>query len=141
LEDYISDSVAPRKFNLRVLTIFSLAALLLAATGIYGIVSYTVAQRSPEIGIRLALGAGRTSVFRLILGQGLKVVLLGLALGLVSALAMTRVISSLLFGVTPSDPLTFVFVSALLIVVALIACSIPARRATRVDPLVALRNE
>jgi len=106
--------VAPRKFNLRVLTIFSLAALLLAATGIYGIVSYTVAQRTPEIGIRLALGAGRTSVFRLILGQGLKVILLGLALGLVSALAMTRVISSLLFGVTPSDPLTFVFVTALL---------------------------
>jgi predicted permease len=141
LEDYISDSVAPRKFNLRVLTIFSLAALLLAATGIYGIVSYTVTQRTPEIGIRLALGAGRTTVFRLILGQGLKVVLLGLALGLVGALAMTRVIRSLLFAVTPNDAFTFVIVSLLLILVALIACSLPARRATKVDPLIAMRNE
>jgi putative ABC transport system permease protein len=141
LEDYISDSVAPRRFNLRVLTIFSLAALLLAATGIYGIVSYTVTQRTPEIGIRLALGAGRTSVFRLILGQGFKVVLVGLALGVAGALALTRVIRSLLFGVTPSDVLTFVVVSLLLIVVALIACSLPARRATKVDPLIAMRNE
>lgn len=141
LEDYISDSVAPRRFNLRVLTIFSLAALLLAATGIYGIVSYTVTQRTPEIGIRLALGAGRTSVFRLILGQGLKVVLLGLALGLVGALALTRVIRSLLFGVTPNDAFTFVVVSVVLILVALIACILPARRATKVDPLIAMRNE
>ncbi|MCM3903270.1 MAG: FtsX-like permease family protein [Pyrinomonadaceae bacterium] len=141
LEDYISDSVAPRRFNLRVLTIFSLAALLLAATGIYGMVSYTVTQRTPEIGIRLALGAGRTSVFRLILGQGLKLVLLGLALGLVGALALTRVIRSLLFGVTPSDAFTFVVVSVLLILVALIACILPARRATKVDPLIAMRNE
>jgi predicted permease len=141
LEDYLSDSVAPRRFNLQVLTIFSLAALLLAATGIYGIVSYTVTQRTPEIGIRLALGAGRTSVFRLILGEGFKVVLVGLALGVAGALALTRVIRSLLFGVTPSDVLTFVVVSLLLIVVALIACSLPARRATKVDPLIAMRNE
>ncbi len=141
LEDYISDSVAPRKFNLRVLTIFSVVALLLAATGIYGIVSYTVSQRTPEIGIRLALGAGRTNVFRLILGQGLRVVFFGVALGLVGAFAMTRVIRSLLFGVTPNDALTFVLVSLLMIFVALIACSVPARRATKVDPLVALRNE
>jgi len=141
LEDFISDSVAPRRFNLRVLTIFSLAALLLAATGIYGIVSYTVKQRTPEIGIRLALGAGRTNVFRLILGQGLRMVLLGLALGLVGAVAMTRVIRSLLFGVTPNDALTFVVVSLLLILMALIACSLPAQRATKVDPLIALRNE
>jgi predicted permease len=141
MEDYLADSVAPRRFNLRVLTIFSVAALLLAATGIYGIVSYTVSQRTPEIGIRLALGAGRTDVFRLILGQGLKVVLFGIALGLMGALAMTRVIRSLLFGVTPNDALTFVLVSLLMIVVALIACSVPARRATKVDLLVALRNE
>jgi len=133
--------VAPRKFNLRVLTIFSVVALLLAATGIYGIVSYTVSQRTPEIGIRLALGAGRTNVFRLILGQGLRVVFFGVALGLVGAFAMTRVIRSLLFGVTPNDALTFVLVSLLMIFVALIACSVPARRATKVDPLVALRNE
>jgi predicted permease len=141
LEDYISDSVARRKFNLRVLTIFSVVALLLAATGVYGIVSYTVSQCTPEIGIRLALGAGRTNVFRLILGQGLKVVFFGIAFGLVGAFAMTRVIRSLLFGVTPNDALTFVLVSLLMIFVALIACSVPARRATKVDPLVALRNE
>jgi putative ABC transport system permease protein len=133
--------VAPRKFSLRLLTIFSIAALLLAATGIYGVVSYSVSQRTPEIGIRLALGARRTSVFQLILVQGLKVVLIGVALGLVAALAITRVIRSLLFGVSPSDALTFIAVSVLMILVALIACSLPARRATKVDPLVALRND
>ena len=141
MEDYLSDSVAPRRFSLQLLTIFSIAALLLAVTGIYGVVSYTVTQRTPEIGIRLALGAGRVQVFRLILGQGVRVVFMGIVLGLFAALALSRVIRSLLFGVTPSDPLTFVFVSVLLIVVALIACSIPARRATKVDPLIALRNE
>ena len=121
--------------------LFSIAALLLAVTGIYGVVSYTVTQRTAEIGIRLALGAGRVQVFRLILGQGVRVVFMGIVLGLFAALALSRVIRSLLFGVTPSDPLTFVFVSALLPVVALTACSIPARRATQVDPLIALRNE
>jgi len=141
LDDYIADSVAPRKFNLRILTIFAIAALLLAATGVYGIVSYTVTQRIPEIGIRIALGAGRTSVFRLILGHGLKVVFAGVGLGLAGALALTRLIRSLLFGVTPSDPLIFAIVSLVLILVALIAGSIPARRAANVDPLVALRNE
>jgi putative ABC transport system permease protein len=141
MEDCLSDSVAPRRFSLRLLTIFSIAALLLAVTRIYGVVSYTVTQRTPEIGIRLALGAGRVQVFRLILGQGVKVVFLGIVLGLAGALAITRVIRSLLFAITPSDPLTFVFVSALLTVVALTACSIPARRATKVDPLIALGNE
>lgn len=141
LDEYISDSVAPRRFSLRVLTIFSVAALLLAATGIYGIVSYTVTQRTSEIGLRLALGAGRSQVFRLIVGQGLKVVLVGVALGLIGALAMTRVIRSMLFGVTPSDAFTFATVSLLLILVALLASSLPARRATTVDPLIALRNE
>ncbi len=141
MEDYLSDSVAPRRFSLRLLTIFSIAALLLAVTGIYVVVSYTVTQRTQEIGIRLALGAARTQVFRLILGQGVRLVFIGLVLGLAGALAITRVIRSLLFGVTPSDPLTFVFVSGLLMLVALIACCIPARRATKVDPLIALRNE
>jgi predicted permease len=141
LDDYISESVAPRQFNLRVLTIFAIAALLLAATGVYGIVSYTVTQRIPEIGIRLALGAGRTRVFRLVLSQGLKVVLAGVLTGFVGALALTRVIRSLLFGITPGDPLTFVVVSSVLILVALMAASVPARRAAKVDPLVALRNE
>jgi ABC-type antimicrobial peptide transport system permease subunit len=141
MEDYLSDSVAPRRFSLRILSFFSVAALLLAVTGIYGVVSYTVTQRTPEIGIRLTLGAGRVQVFRLILGQGVRVVFMGIVLGLFAALALSRVIRSLLFGVTPSDPLTFVFVSALLTVVALTACTIPARRATKVDPLIALRNE
>jgi len=141
VEDYLSESIAPRRFSLRILTIFSVAALLLAITGIYGVVSYTVSQRTRELGIRLALGAGRTRVFRLILAQGFAVVCLGLTVGIVAALALTRIIRSLLFGVTASDPLTFIFVSMLLLVVALIACGVPAHRATKVDPLIALRNE
>src|SRR4030095_4282493 len=141
LEEYLSDSVAPRRFNLRVLTIFSIAALLLAATGIYGVVSYSVTQRAPEIGIRLALGAAKRNVFRLILGQGLKLVLVGVVLGAAGAFGITRVIRTMLFGITPPDIFTFTFVSGLLVVVALIACSVPAHRATRVDPLIALRNE
>jgi len=141
LEEYLSESIAPRRFSLRILTIFSTAALLLAVTGIYGVVSYTVTQRTPEIGIRLALGARRTQVFRLILGQGLKVVSFGLTFGLLGALALTRVLRGFLFGITPSDPMTFVFVTLTLILITLAACSIPARRATKVDPLIALRNE
>jgi putative ABC transport system permease protein len=141
LEEYLSDSVAPRKFNLRILTIFSVAALLLAVTGIYGLVAYSVTQRRPEIGIRLALGAGKGNVFRLILGQGLKLVLVGVVLGAAGAFAITRVIRTMLFGITPTDIFTFTFVSGLLVVVALIACSVPAHRATRVDPLIELRNE
>jgi predicted permease len=141
LGEYLADSVAPRKFNLRVLTIFAVAALLLAVTGIYGVVSYTVTKRTPEIGIRLALGAARRNVFRLILGQGLKMAVTGVALGVLGAFAVTRVIRTLLFGITPTDTLTFVLVSLMLVVVSLIACSAPARRATKVDPLIALRNE
>ena len=141
LGDYLSESVAPRRFAVRVLTIFSLAALLLAVTGIYGVVSNTVTQRTPEIGIRIALGASRHRIFRMILSHGLTVVSVGLAIGLAGALALTRLIRILLFGVTPTDPLTFIFVSALLLVVALLACSFPARRATKVDPLTALRYE
>ena len=141
LEDYLADSVAPRRFNLRVLTIFSAAALVLAAIGIYGVVSYTVKQRTPEIGIRLALGARRSSVFRLIVGQGLKVVLVGVGLGAIGAFAVTRLIRNLLFGVTPTDAVTFILVSLILTVIALVACTAPARRAMKVDPLIALRND
>jgi len=140
MESYLADSVAPRRFNLRLLTIFSVAALLLAATGIYGLVSYSVAQRTPEIGIRLALGATRKNIFRIILGQGLRLVLVGLGLGLVGAFALTRVIRGLIFGVTVSDPLTFVAVSALLIVLTIAAGGVPALRATKLDPLSALRE-
>lgn len=141
MNDFLSDSIAPRRFSLRLLTVFSAAALLLAVMGIYGTVAYSVRQRTPEIGVRLALGAQQSQVFKLILGHGLKIITLGLVLGLAGAFALSRLIRGLLFNVTPSDPLTFVLVSALLFFVAMIAAAIPARRATRVDPLIALRNE
>jgi len=140
LESYLSDSVAPRRFNLRLLTIFSAAALLLAAIGIYGLISYSVAQRTPELGIRLALGASRKNIFRIILSQGLRLVVAGLLLGLIGAFGLTRMIRSLMFGVTPSDPLTFVAVSSLLIVITITAAGLPALRATKLDPLRALRE-
>jgi putative ABC transport system permease protein len=140
LESYLAESVAPRRFNLRLLTIFSVAALLLAATGIYGLISYSVAQRTPELGIRLALGASRKNIFRIVLGQGLRLVIVGLVLGLIGALALTRMIRSLMFGVTATDPITFVAVSSLLIVITIAAGGLPALRATKLDPLRALRE-
>jgi predicted permease len=140
METYLSDSIAPRRFNLRLLTIFAAAALLLAATGVYGVVSYSVVQRTSEIGIRLALGATRKNIFRIVLGQGLRLVLAGLALGLIGAFALTRLIRSLMFGVTPNDPFTFVVVASLLIVITIAAGGFPALRATKLDPLRALRE-
>ena len=141
MENYLSDSVASRRFNLRLLTIFSIAALLLASTGIYGVVSYSVAQRTSEIGIRLALGASRKNIFRIILGHGFRLVIIGLVIGAVGAFGLTRMIRSLMFGVTPNDPLTFVAVSSLLIAVTIAAGALPALRATKLDPLKALRSE
>jgi predicted permease len=141
MEDYLSDSIAPRRFNLRLLTIFSTAALLLAITGIYGVVSYSVAQRTPELGIRLALGASRKNIFGIILGQGFRLVLVGLVIGVAGAYGLTRMIRSLMFGVTPNDPLTFIAVSSLLIAITIAAGAIPALRATKLDPLKALRSE
>ena len=141
LESYVSDSIAPRRFSLRLLTIFSVVSLLLALTGIYGVVSDTVSQRTAEIGIRLALGARPNQVFSLILGHAVRVMFAGLLLGLLGALAVSRLIRSVLFNVTPGDPLTFVVVSSTFFVVALLASSIPALRATRVDPVIALRSE
>jgi putative ABC transport system permease protein len=120
---------------------FALLALILASVGIYGVVSYLVAQRTNEIGIRMALGAQRGDVLKMIVGQGAKMALLGVAFGIAAALALTRLMSGMLFGVTPTDPLTFFAVAALLVAVALLACYIPARRASRVDPVVALRYE
>jgi len=141
MNEFLSESIAPRRFSLRLLTGFSGAALLLAVMGIYGTISYSVRQRTPEIGVRLALGAQQSQVFRLILGHGLKIITVGLVLGLAGAFALSRLIRGLLFNVTPSDPLTFVLVSAILFFIAMLAAALPARRATRVDPLIALRNE
>ena len=141
LEELLGNSVAPRRFNMMLLGIFASVALILAAVGLYGVMSYSVSWRVHEIGIRMALGANRSNVLGLVVRQGMTLTLIGLALGLVGAFSLSRVLRSLLFGVTPTDPLTFAGVSAVLIIVALLACLIPARRATRVDPMVALRTE
>ena len=137
----VTDSVARRRFNALLTGLFAIVALLLASVGIFGVLNYSVAQRTQAIGLRVALGAQTRDVLRLILGQGVRLILFGLALGLAVSFALTRVLAVVLFGVTPTDPLTFVGVSLLLTSVALLACYIPARRATKVNPLVALRYE
>ncbi|MEP6922541.1 MAG: ABC transporter permease [bacterium] len=141
LDEYLAASVAAPRFNTTLLTIFAAVALILTIVGLYGVMSYSVAQRTNEIGIRMALGAQTRDVLSLIVKQGFKLVLLGLAIGLVGAFALMRVIASLLFGVTTKDPTTFAAVTILLGGVALLACYLPARRASRVDPIVALRYE
>jgi putative ABC transport system permease protein len=141
MDEYISATVAGPRFNATLLVIFAGVALILTIVGLYGVMSYSVAQRTNEIGIRMALGAQTSDVLRLIVSQGFKLVLIGLGIGLIGAFALTRVIASLLFGVTTKDPLTFAAVAVLLALVALLACYIPARRATRLDPLHALRYE
>jgi predicted permease len=141
LDQVFSSSLDQRRFSLVLFGIFGITALLLAAMGIYGITSYTVAQRTQEIGIRIALGAQMTDVLGLMLRKAMSLVLLGAIIGLAGAYAVTRLMSNLLFGVTPTDLVTFVAVPMVLLLVALVACLIPARRATKVDPLVALRYE
>jgi predicted permease len=141
MDEIIARSVADRRFSLELLGVFAAVALLLAAIGIYGVMAYSFSQRTHEVGIRIALGAQRLDILRLALGEGMRVVVIGLALGLVGTAIMTRFFQSMLFNVAPTDPMTFVSASAILAGVALFACYIPAKRATRVDPLVALREE
>jgi putative ABC transport system permease protein len=141
LEALVAESVAPRRFSLLLVGIFAGVALLLGAVGLYGVLSYVVTQRAREIGIRMALGAQRKNVLKLIIAQGMKLALAGVAVGMFAAFALMRLMSSLLFGVSATDPLTFILITLLLLAVALIACYLPARRASKVDPLIALRQE
>ncbi len=141
MDQLLADSLSRSRFTMLLLGIFAAVALVLASVGIYGLIAYSVTQRTQELGIRIALGAQRRDVLRLVLAQGTRLTFLGVAIGVFAALALSRLLATLLFGVSATDPLTFAGVAALLAVVALLACFIPARRATRVDPLVALRYE
>lgn len=141
LEEILAREVSPKKFNTGLLSVFAALALLLAAIGVYGVTSYAVTQRTHEIAIRMAIGAQRIDVMKLFMREGLKLVLGGIVIGLAGAFALTRLMASLLFGVSPTDATTFALVAIILLAVALLACYIPARRATKVDPLVALRYE
>jgi putative ABC transport system permease protein len=141
MEQRLANSVAPRRLIMFLLGVFAMLALVLAAVGIYGVMSYSVARRIHEIGIRVALGAETGDVLALVVRQGMKMAAAGILLGLAGALVLTRSLSSLLFGVKSTDPLTLVAVCLLLAAVALLACYVPARSATKVDPMVALRHE
>jgi predicted permease len=141
MDEVIASSLAARRFSTILLEAFAAVALLLSSIGLYGVISYLVSQRTQEIGVRLALGAQRRDVLRLVLGHGLKMALGGVAIGLIAALGLTRLLAKMLYGVSATDPATFAVIALLLMIVALLACYLPARRATRVDPLVALRHE
>jgi len=141
VEHLLSDSFSRSRFTMIVLGVFAAMALVLACIGIYGVVAYTVAQRTNEIGIRVAMGAQRRDVLRLILGQGSRLIFLGVAVGIAAGLILTRLMTGMLYGISATDPLTFTGVALLSMAVALLACYVPARRAMRVDPLVALRYE
>jgi putative ABC transport system permease protein len=140
MEDLLSDSVARPRFRTFVFLVLGTLAILLAVTGIYGVISYLVSQRTREIGIRVALGAQRRTVLHLIIRQGMSLALVGAVIGLIAAFVLTRLMTGLLYEVEATDPLTFTSITILLLLVSLAACWIPARRAAKVDPLVALRD-
>ena len=141
MEQVVGQSIARQSFNMLLLSIFGAIALLLAAIGIYGLMSYSVEQSTHDIGVRMALGADRRDILSLVIGHGMRLAAVGLALGVAAAFGAVRVIARLLFGVRPLDPLTFVVVVGALGAIALVACYLPARRAMGVDPIVALRRE
>jgi len=138
MDDVVMNSLGTRRVSMQLFTVFAGAALLLAALGIYGVMAYSVTQRTQEIGIRMALGAQKSDVLKLVIRQGMTLAVIGVVVGLVGAFALTRLIARLLFGVAATDPLTFVAIPLLLLVVALVACYVPARRAARLDPKIAL---
>jgi putative ABC transport system permease protein len=141
MDEIVSQSVAPRRFNMFLLAIFASAALLLAMIGVYGVLAYSVARRTAEIGLRVALGADPSSVMALVVGQGMRPIVVGIGIGILGALGLSRFIASLLFGVGPMDPLTYVVVAGIVGLTGLTASYLPARRALRVDPVAALRQE
>src|SRR5262249_40167854 len=141
LGQIVADSIAPRRFALLLFSVFAVVALLLAAAGIYGVMAYSVTERTHEIGIRIALGAQTGDVVKLVLRQGLTLTCCGIALGTLAAMGLTRLLKNLLFDISATDPLTFGCVAAVLVVIALLACYLPARRAAHLDPLIAIHYD
>jgi putative ABC transport system permease protein len=138
MDDVVANSLGTRRVSMQLFAVFAGAALLLAAIGIYGVMAYSVTQRTHEIGIRMALGAQRSDVLALVIRQGMTLSVIGVVVGVAGAFALTRLLANLLFGVAATDPLTFVAIPLLLLFVALVACYLPARRAARLDPTIAL---